>query len=61
MLNRLKKKLHKLKNPQMEFPLNGIGAEPQFEIITFGPENNDLLFFFKMKMEADHKCSVVMG
>ena len=45
MLNRLKKKLHKLKNPQMEFPLNGIGAEPQFEIITFGPENNDLLFF----------------
>jgi antitoxin component YwqK of YwqJK toxin-antitoxin module len=44
MFNRLKKKLHKLKDPQMEFPFNGIGVKPQFEVKIFGTKQNNLQF-----------------
>jgi len=44
MVNRLKKKLHKLKDPQLELPFNGIGVKPQFEVKIFGTKQNNLQF-----------------
>ena len=44
MFNRLKKKLHKLKDPQLELPFNGIGVKPQFEVKIFGTKQNNLQF-----------------
>ena len=46
MFNRLKKKLHKLKDPQLEFPFDGIGVKPQFEVKIFGTKENNLNFYF---------------
>ena len=45
MVNRLKKKLHKLKDPQLEFPFNGIGVKPQYEVKIFGTNQNNLQFY----------------
>jgi hypothetical protein len=45
MVNRMKNKLHKLKDPQMEFPFNGIGVKPQYEVKIFGTKENNLLFY----------------
>ena len=45
MVNRLKKKLHKLKDPQLEFPFNGIGVKPQYGVKIFGTKENNLLFY----------------
>ena len=44
MVNRMKNKLHKLKDPQMEFPFNGIGVKPQYEVKIFGTKENNLQF-----------------
>ena len=44
--NRIKKSLHKTKFPQMEFPFNGIGVKPQFEVKVFGTKENNLNFYF---------------
>ena len=44
MFNRLQKKLHKLKDPQMEFPFNGIGVKPQNEAKIFGTKENNLQY-----------------
>ena len=44
--NRIKKSLHKLKNPQMEFPLNGTGAKPKYGVKIFGTKENNLEFYF---------------
>ena len=45
MVNRMKNKLHKLKDPQMEFPFNGIGLKPQYEVRVFGTKENNLQFY----------------
>ena len=45
MVNRMKNKLHKLKDPQMEFPFNGIGAKPRYEVKIFGTKENNLQFY----------------
>jgi antitoxin component YwqK of YwqJK toxin-antitoxin module len=45
MVNRLQKKLHKLKFPQLEFPFNGIGVKPQYEVKIFGTKENNLQFY----------------
>ena len=44
--NRIKKSLHKLKNPQMEFPLNDTGAKPKYGVKIFGTKENNLEFYF---------------
>lgn len=44
MVNRMKNKLHKLKDPQMEFPFNGIGVKTQYEVKIFGTKENNLQF-----------------
>ena len=44
IVNRLQNKLHKLKDPQMEFPFNGIGVKPQYEVKIFGTKENNLQF-----------------
>ena len=44
IVNRMKNKLHKLKDPQMEFPFNGIGVKPQYEVKIFGTKENNLQF-----------------
>ena len=44
MVNRMKNKLHKLKDPQMYFPFNGIGVKPQYEVKIFGTKENNLQF-----------------
>ena len=43
--NRIKKSLHKLKDPQLEFPCNGIGVKPHYEVKIFGTKQNNLLFY----------------
>ena len=45
MVNRMKNKLHKLKDPQLEFPFNGIGVKPQYEVKVFGTKENNLQFY----------------
>ena len=45
MVNRMKNKLHKLKDSQMYFPFNGIGVKPQYEVKVFGTKENNLQFF----------------
>ena len=42
--NRIKKSLHKTKFPQLEFPFNGIGVKPQYEVKIFGTKQNNLQF-----------------
>ena len=44
--NRIKKSLHKLKNPQMEFPFDGTWAKPKYEVKIFGTKENNLEFYF---------------
>ena len=44
--NRMKNKLHKLKDPQLEFPFNGIGVKPRYEVKIFGTKENNLNFYF---------------
>ena len=43
--NRIKKSLHKTKFSQLEFPFNGVGVKPQFEVKIFGTKENNLQFY----------------
>lgn len=45
IVNRLQNKLHKLKDPQLHFPFDGLGVKPQYEVKVFGTKENNLQFF----------------
>ena len=53
--NRIKKSLHKLKNPQMEFPVDDTETKPKYGVKIFGTKENNP-GFISMKIIVDPRC-----